>query len=37
MLKLRAFFEYLLDNVFDIATILIAGFLVIRQQRCHRS
>jgi len=32
MLKLRAFFEYLLDNVFDIATILIAGFLVIRQQ-----
>ncbi len=32
MSKLRAFFEYLLDNVFDIATILIAGFLVLRQQ-----
>ena len=32
MSKLRAFFEYLLDNLFDIATILIAGFLVIRQQ-----
>ncbi len=32
MPKLRAAFEYLLDNIFDIATILIAGFLVIRQQ-----
>lgn len=32
MLKLRDFFEYLLDNVFDIATIVIAGYLVIRQQ-----
>ncbi len=32
MSKLRAFFEYMLDNLFDIATILIAGFLVLRQQ-----
>jgi hypothetical protein len=32
MSKLRALFEYLLDNLFDIATILVAGFLVIRQQ-----
>ena len=32
MSKLRDFFDYLLDNLFDIATILIAGFLVLRQQ-----
>lgn len=32
MSKLRAFFEYVIDNLFDIATILIAGFLVLRQQ-----
>lgn len=30
--KLRAFVEYLLDNLFDIFTILVAGYLVIRGQ-----
>jgi hypothetical protein len=30
--RLRALVEYLLDNFFDILTILIAGYLVIRHQ-----
>jgi hypothetical protein len=30
--RLQAFVEWLLDNLFDFATILVAGFLVIRYQ-----
>jgi hypothetical protein len=30
--RFQAFVEYLLDNLFDIATILVAGYLVIRHQ-----
>jgi hypothetical protein len=30
--RFQAFVEYLLDNLFDIVTILIAGYLVIRHQ-----
>lgn len=31
-LRLRTLFEYVLDNLFDLATILVAGYLVIRHQ-----
>ena len=30
--RLQALFEYLLDNLFDVVTILVAGYLVIRHQ-----
>jgi hypothetical protein len=30
--RLQTFVEYLLDNLFDIATIVVAGYLVIRHQ-----
>jgi len=30
--RLQAFVEYLLDNLFDIVTIIVAGFLVVRHQ-----
>jgi hypothetical protein len=26
--RFQTFFEYLLDNLFDIATIMVAGYLV---------
>lgn len=35
MSKLKAFFNSFLDNMFDYATILVAGYLVIRQQIQH--
>ncbi|GIV89776.1 MAG: hypothetical protein KatS3mg055_2294 [Chloroflexus sp.] len=30
--RLQILVEYLLDNLFDILTILVAGYLVIRHQ-----
>ena len=30
--RLQAFFEYILDNLFDILTIALAGYLVVRHQ-----
>ncbi|MBK9926635.1 MAG: hypothetical protein IPP66_15270 [Anaerolineales bacterium] len=32
MTKMRAAFEYILDNLFDVVTVLIAGYIVIRHQ-----
>jgi hypothetical protein len=32
MKKIKTAFEYILDNLFDVATVLIAGYIVIRHQ-----
>jgi hypothetical protein len=32
MKKIKVAFEYILDNLFDVATVLIAGYIVVRHQ-----